>query len=74
MAKKKGKAPEALPDESLDQAAGGLNFTKQELPESGEASFPGFAGGIYVASGDVNAGSPQVLMGDGSVRPVKPGI
>ena len=85
MEKDKGKEPEALPDESLDEAAGGVTFGGSL---AGAASFPGFGGaidktgitdgtsktgflgGVRVASGDVNNDSLDVTkLGDGSVKP-----
>ena len=85
MEKEKGKEPEALPDESLDDAAGGVTFGGSL---QGAASFPGFGGavnktgitdgtsktgflgGVNVASGDVNNDSIDVAkLGDGSVKP-----
>ena len=81
MDKEKGKEPEALPDESLDEAAGGLNYT---APAGGAASFPGFGGavnitdgtsktgflgGVRVASGDVNNDGTALKIADGSVKP-----
>ena len=84
MEKEKGKEPEALPDEKLDEAAGGTVTFGGQL--TGAASFPGFGGaktgitdgtsksgylgGVTVASGDVNNdGIDATKLGDGSVKP-----
>jgi hypothetical protein len=83
MEDKTGKDPKALPDEALDEAAGGITFggTLQ-----GEASYPGFGGGVNkagitdgtsnagyvggtrVAVGDVNNDGAALKIADGSVK------
>ena len=75
--KDKGKEPEALPDESLDEAAGGV--TAASFPGFGGAvsqtgitdgtSKTGFLGGVRVASGDVNTDGTALKIADGSVKP-----
>ena len=65
MARKKGQAPESLPDEKLDEAAGGL------LPavQASRGTTTSFTCGVYVASGDVNNDGAALKIADGSVKP-----
>jgi hypothetical protein len=69
MEQETGKEPKALPDEALDDAAGGL----QAADHTGGANLAditdgtsnaGFKGGVYVGS-DAVVAKP----GDGSVKP-----
>lgn len=76
MEKEKGKEPEALPDESLDEAAGGLILPAVHTGGANLAgitdgtSKTGFLGGVRVATGDVNNDNVDVAkLGDGSVKP-----
>ena len=69
--------PESLPDESLDEASGGLTFNGQTQPSNvsitdgtSKASFPGFSGGVTVAAGDVNNDAAVLKIADGSVKGV----
>jgi len=74
MAKEKGKDPVALPDESLDDAAGGLLPAVQKATISGGTSNrTGFLGGVRVASGDVNSDGTALKIADGSVKPAADG-
>ena len=74
MEKEKGKEPEALPDEALDDAAGGLPAVQgASLSGITDGTSNTVKGGLNVAVGDVNGDGVNVLMGDGSVRTVKPG-
>lgn len=74
MEKEKGKEPEALPDEALDDAAGGLPAVQGvDLSGITDGTSNTVKGGLNVAVGDVNGDGVNVLMGDGSVRTVKPG-
>ena len=84
MENESGKDPKALPDEALDEAAGGLSFNGQQ---PSDASFPGFQGSTasitdgtsntkagYVGgsrlTGDFNNdGDVSVKLADGSVKP-----
>ena len=80
MEQEKGKAPDALPDEALDEAAGGVTFggslagdTAAPSVQSGvttesKTAFPGFQGGVTVAAGDVNGDAARKIA-DGSVKP-----
>ena len=68
MTKEKGKTPETLPDEALDDASGGLNFTKIATTSS-----TSFLGGVRVASGDVNGDAAALKIADGSVKPAADG-
>jgi hypothetical protein len=71
MTKEKGKKPEALPDEQLDDAAGGLLPAVKQgagIPD-GTSNFPGFRGGVTVAGGDVNNDAKALKIADGSVKP-----
>jgi len=75
MEQDKARNPEALPDEALDEAAGGLPAVQQgSTGITDGTSNTVFKGGVSVAVGDVNGDGIQVGMGDGSVRTVKPGI
>ena len=74
MEKEKGKEPEALPDESLDEAAGGLlpavhtgGANRAGITDG--TSNTGFLGGVRVASGDVNYDAAALKIADGSVKP-----
>ena len=67
MSKKQDK-PQALPDEQLDEAAGGLlPAVKQYDLRTGYDA--GFAGGVRVATGDVNNDGAALKIADGSVKP-----
>ena len=74
MEQDKNPTPEALPDEALDEAAGGL------LPavHSGGVNRTGitdgtsntsFTGGVYVAASDLNKDGKSLKIADGSVKP-----
>ncbi len=69
--KEKAKEPEALPDESLDEAAGGLLPAVQSSRAgiTDGTSNTGFLGGVRVASGDVNNDDAALKIADGSVKP-----
>jgi hypothetical protein len=73
MEKEKDQQPEALPDESLDEAAGGLlpavhpgGVNRAGITDG--TSKTGFSGGVRVATGDVNNDGSVNIM-DGSVKP-----
>ena len=77
MEQEKARNPEALPDEALDEAAGGLPAVQQGSDLTGitdGTSNTVFKGGVSVAVGDVNGDGIQGGLGDGSVRTVKPSI
>jgi hypothetical protein len=74
MEKEKSKEPEALPDESLDDATGGLlpavhtgGANRADITDG--TSKTGFLGGVRVASGDVNNDGTALKIADGSVKP-----
>ena len=81
--KNKGKQPQALPDETLDEASGGFfAYAPAEASIPGfkggvnvsdgtsNTSFaPGFTGGVRVAVGDVNNDGAALKIADGSVKP-----
>jgi hypothetical protein len=81
MEKESGKEPEALPDEALDDAAGGLlpavhtgganraGITDGTSNITDGTSKAGFAGGVFVAAGDVNGDGKALKIADGSVKP-----
>jgi hypothetical protein len=70
-----GKQPEALPDEALDEAAGGLLPAVQHSGGANRAditdgtSNTSFPGGVRVATGDINNDGAALKIADGSVKP-----
>ena len=75
MEQDKARNPEALPDEALDEAAGGLPAVQQgSTGITDGTSNTVFKGGVSVAAGDVNNDGVEVKLGDGSVRTIKPGV
>ena len=77
MENEKRREPEALPDETLDEASGGLlPYVEQDAKTTSitdgtsNTSFgPGFTGGVRVAVGDVNNDGAALKIADGSVKP-----
>ena len=82
MEKEKGKEPEALPDEALDEVAGGITFQGQQPSDvsapgfqggvsitDGTSNKAGYVGGVRVAVGDVNNDGAALKIADGSVKP-----
>jgi hypothetical protein len=82
MEKEKGREPEGLPDETLDDASGGFlayaeptsasfpGFNGSITDGTSKTSFgPGFTGGVRVAVGDVNNDGVALKIADGSVKP-----
>ena len=68
MAKETGKNPQTLPDEKLDEAAGGfLAFPKTSITDG--TSNTAYVGGVRVAVGDVNNDGAALKIADGSVKP-----
>ena len=77
-----GKDPKALPDEALDEAAGGITFQGQQPSDAAitdgtsnvtdgtsKAGYGGYLGGVRVAVGDVNNDGTALKIADGSVKP-----
>jgi hypothetical protein len=76
------KNPKALPDEALDEAAGGiLPYVEQDaakypgfqggvfIPDGTSKTATGYLGGVTVAAGDVNGDGAALKIADGSVKP-----
>ena len=78
MENEKRQEPEALPDESLDEASGGiLPYVEQDAKSSttsitdgtsNTSVGSGFTGGVRVAVGDVNNDGAALKIADGSVK------
>lgn len=81
MDKERANDAAPLPDEALDEAAGGtVTFGGSLAGETaapgfqggvtteGKTAYPGFQGGVSVAAGDVNGDAARKIA-DGSVKP-----
>ena len=82
MENETGKDPKALPDEALDEAAGGLTFQgaippsdvsitdgTSRITDGTSNTKSGYLGGVRVAVGDVNNDGTALKIADGSVKP-----